>query len=109
VDSRSAAFFRRKPEATRATVNFPARAGSHTITQPRRSPREARTREPRPANRGTILARVRAFIATACVLGIACSAKQSEAPPSTSAARNLVIITIDTLRADHVGAYGYQA
>jgi choline-sulfatase len=28
-------------------------------------------------------------------------------PASTSLARNVVIITIDTLRADHVGAYGY--
>jgi choline-sulfatase len=29
--------------------------------------------------------------------------------PTTSRARHLVIVTIDTLRADHVGAYGYAA
>jgi arylsulfatase A-like enzyme/Flp pilus assembly protein TadD len=28
-------------------------------------------------------------------------------PPATAAARNLVLITVDTLRADHVGGYGY--
>ena len=36
------------------------------------------------------------------------SAACSRAPePSQARARNLVLITIDTLRADHVGAYGY--
>jgi arylsulfatase A-like enzyme/cytochrome c-type biogenesis protein CcmH/NrfG len=30
-------------------------------------------------------------------------------PPSANVARNIVIITIDTLRADRVGAYGYSA
>jgi choline-sulfatase len=34
---------------------------------------------------------------------LACSA----APPAKPQARNLLLITIDTLRADHVGAYGY--
>jgi len=29
------------------------------------------------------------------------------APPSPEGARHLVVVTIDTLRADHVGAYGY--
>jgi len=29
-------------------------------------------------------------------------------PPAKSSARNLVLITIDTLRADHVGAYGWS-
>src|SRR4029079_11199861 len=51
---------------------------------------------------------MRAFIASVCVLAIACTAKQSAPPASTPSARNLVIITIDTLRADHVGAYGYK-
>src|SRR4029078_1391740 len=50
----------------------------------------------------------RAFIAAACVLTIACSAKSSERAIPTQSARNLVIITIDTLRADRVGAYGYS-
>jgi choline-sulfatase len=50
---------------------------------------------------------MRAFIAAACVLSIACSAKPPERPAPAPSARNLVIITIDTLRADRVGAYGY--
>jgi arylsulfatase A-like enzyme/cytochrome c-type biogenesis protein CcmH/NrfG len=37
---------------------------------------------------------------------VACSTKQTEPPAASPSARNLVIITIDTLRADHVGAYG---
>jgi choline-sulfatase len=47
-----------------------------------------------------------------CVLGVfffvgmaACS---SQKPAPKPAARNLVLITIDTLRADHVGAYGWS-
>src|SRR5512140_423375 len=32
--------------------------------------------------------------------------RRTAAPPEP-AARNIVLITIDTLRADHVGAYGY--
>jgi choline-sulfatase len=39
-------------------------------------------------------------------MAVACS---SSGPASKPAARNLVLITIDTLRADHVGAYGYAA
>ena len=44
-----------------------------------------------------------------CVLCVLCgcfSACRRETAPSPHA-RNLVLITIDTLRADHVGAYGY--
>ena len=37
-------------------------------------------------------------------MSVACS---PGGPASKSAARNLVLITVDTLRADHVGAYGY--
>ena len=51
---------------------------------------------------------MRAAAATVCLFLVACSAKQSERPAQTPSARNLVIITIDTLRADHVGAYGYK-
>ena len=40
----------------------------------------------------------------------ACARDAAPPPkPATGAVRNVVIITIDTLRADHVGAYGYGA
>lgn len=44
----------------------------------------------------------------ACALALACGRAQ---PPAAApaAARNLVVITVDTLRADRVGAYGYAA
>ena len=49
-----------------------------------------------------------------CVLCVLCgcsffvmSACSAEKPGSKPTARNLLLITIDTLRADHVGAYGY--
>jgi choline-sulfatase len=53
---------------------------------------------------------VRALIVVVLsVTAISCRAAQSNAPESaTPSAQNLVIITIDTLRADRVGAYGYQ-
>ena len=38
------------------------------------------------------------------VMAVACS---SGGPTPTTAARHVLLITIDTLRADHVGAYGY--
>ena len=40
----------------------------------------------------------------AAVLAGACERRNTIAPPSV--ARNLLFVTIDTLRADHVGAYG---
>ncbi len=43
-----------------------------------------------------------------CSVFAACSTTSTEPPQALTAARNLVIITIDTLRADHVGAYGYK-
>ena len=50
--------------------------------------------------------RVIAALAAAALL-IGCT-RQSEPPAApAAAARNLVIVTIDTLRADRVGAYGY--
>jgi hypothetical protein len=49
------------------------------------------------------------IIGVVCVATIACRATQSNAPATAlTSAHNLVIITIDTLRADHVGAYGYK-
>ena len=46
-----------------------------------------------------------------CVLGgffvVGMGACSSQKPASTPAARNMLLITIDTLRADHIGAYGY--
>jgi choline-sulfatase len=53
----------------------------------------------------------RAAIALAlalCPLPLALSAC-SGAPPAKRPARNVVLVTIDTLRADHVGAYGGRA
>jgi len=49
------------------------------------------------------------LLCVVCVLCVLCgcfSACRREGSPSPHA-RNLVLITIDTLRADHVGAYGY--
>ena len=40
-----------------------------------------------------------------CMLGTACSVKPAT-PPVTATARHLLLITIDTLRADRLGAYG---
>jgi arylsulfatase A-like enzyme/Flp pilus assembly protein TadD len=46
-----------------------------------------------------------------CVLGgfffVVMAACSTQMPASKPSARNLVLITIDTLRADHVGAYGW--
>ena len=52
-------------------------------------------------------------IAAAVILGVAFG-RRATVPPQTAAppapaARNLLLITIDTLRADRVGAYGYRA
>ncbi|MBS1849529.1 MAG: sulfatase-like hydrolase/transferase [Acidobacteria bacterium] len=47
--------------------------------------------------------RARLLIATALVLLHGRTARATDAPP------NLVVITIDTLRADHLGCYGYKA
>jgi len=44
-----------------------------------------------------------------CSALASCSTTKTPPPPQAStAAQNLVIITLDTLRADHVGAYGYK-
>lgn len=43
------------------------------------------------------------------LMAAACGPGPSAPAPAPAAARNLLLITIDTLRADHVGAYGYAA
>lgn len=52
-----------------------------------------------------------ALVALLCVFTLACSGGRNGAPAQSPgpAAKNLLIITIDTLRADRVGAYGYSA
>ena len=54
--------------------------------------------------------RVAVAILLCCAISGCRAATDHSAPAGApSAARNLVIITIDTLRADRVGAYGYKA
>lgn len=54
--------------------------------------------------------RVAVAILLCCVISGCRAASDNAAPAGApSAARNLVVITIDTLRADRVGAYGYAA
>ena len=43
----------------------------------------------------------------ACALVFASACSGTDQPAAPAAARNLLIVTIDTLRADRVGAYGY--
>jgi arylsulfatase A-like enzyme/Tfp pilus assembly protein PilF len=52
-----------------------------------------------------------AAVILACVVVVECRGAQDAATPARTqpTARNLLIITIDTLRADRVGAYGYAA
>ena len=50
------------------------------------------------------MARLRVLIFIVIVLAASC--RESSPPPSPAAARNLIVFTIDTLRADKVGAYG---
>lgn len=48
-----------------------------------------------------------ATLAVAALAVVACG-RTSPPPASARAPRNVLLITIDTLRADHVGAYGYS-
>lgn len=41
-------------------------------------------------------------------LSLACLTAAAKQPPSTPASPNVLLITIDTLRADHLGCYGYK-
>src|SRR5262245_61582107 len=48
-------------------------------------------------------------IVVLCVAAISCRATQSNAPPPAAPpVQNHAILPMDTLRADHVGAYGYN-
>jgi len=54
---------------------------------------------------------VRAFIGVVTLTLAAACSRDAAAPPADNSrvARNVLLITIDTLRADRVGAYGYSA
>jgi glucan phosphoethanolaminetransferase (alkaline phosphatase superfamily) len=53
---------------------------------------------------------IRAALIFALTLASACAREGASPPPAASTApRNVLLVTIDTLRADHVGAYGYAA
>jgi choline-sulfatase len=52
---------------------------------------------------------MRVLVASLLLTLAGCGAPTKEPAPPPPVARNLVIITIDTLRADRVGAYGYSA
>src|SRR4029077_8960094 len=57
----------------------------------------------------TVLAAVRRIgWLTLCCLGLACGSR-FPTPGRPAATRNVVLVTIDTLRADRVGAYGSTA
>jgi hypothetical protein len=48
-----------------------------------------------------------ALTVTSLATAMACSSGGPTSRPSTPAVRSVLLITVDTLRADHVGAYGY--
>ena len=53
------------------------------------------------------MTRLRSMVCAWLVAGLSvCTACAPKSPPVPPAARNLVLITIDTLRADRLGAYG---
>lgn len=49
-----------------------------------------------------------AFLAASCLLS-GCGNSESDAADARTGPKNLLLISIDSLRADHVGAYGYQS
>ena len=53
--------------------------------------------------------RLRVAAIAASMAATACGQADRQVPAARSQAQNLVLITIDTLRADRVGAYGYAA
>jgi choline-sulfatase len=52
---------------------------------------------------------IRASIPLLAIVTLVASGCRSDEPALESSARNLIIVTIDTLRADRVGAYGHSA
>jgi choline-sulfatase len=52
---------------------------------------------------------IRPALLICLVFAAACGRGDAPPPPEPAAARNLVVVTIDTLRADRVGTYGYKA
>ena len=60
-------------------------------------------RQPMPEHRPKLAP----LLAAVCAAATACSQEPAAPAAAPPVARNLVIISIDTLRADHVGAYGH--
>ena len=50
-----------------------------------------------------------AVVLVICLAAASCSKPPDQPRPGSPAARSLLLITVDTLRADRVGAYGYTA
>ena len=59
------------------------------------------------ATRHTRRGTPRVWLAVALVLLAAC-AGETAGPPATLARSNVIVIVVDTLRADHLGLYGYE-
>src|SRR5262245_1715171 len=83
------------------------RAGNSSVSRGRRG-RRAKAAESSDAHRarlGSPAMRVRAGLALLTGLASACGAA---APSPDVLAPNVLLVSIDTLRADHVGLYGYE-
>jgi choline-sulfatase len=79
-----------------------------TVSRPRRHPTTA-PRPEAPSTRRRIAAPAAALAALA-IAGVGAWAFWSRPAPTTDASRpplNVLLVTLDTTRADHVGAYGY--
>jgi choline-sulfatase len=61
------------------------------------------------SDRAAYTGRVRRLVVLLCCACAGCGGAREAKPAPAASARHLVLITIDTLRADHLGAYGYQA
>ena len=84
---------------------------SHRHPVLRTADRASRTaRESRIADRARYTRAMRpAVVLVICLAAASCSKPPDQPRPGSPAARSLLLITIDTLRADRVGAYGYTA
>ncbi len=54
------------------------------------------------------LLRSAVLCATLCLLLTGCTERETSSTPPPDPVHNVILISIDTLRADHVGAYGYE-